>query len=86
MGAHLLDAAKLQLEDLIGDGVLSGRGNVGDITARAGGHHDPVIQQRILVHVRVDVAARQPVPHLRQFSRVSGSHLAGVYIYLVPKP
>lgn len=63
-GAHLLDAAEFQLEDLVGDGVLSGRGDVGDIATSAGGHHDPVVQQRVLVHIRIDVTARQPVPHL----------------------
>jgi hypothetical protein len=63
--AHLLGALELHLDDLLVDGVAAGGRHVGDVAARAGRQHDPVLDHRVLVHQAVDVAARDPVAHLR---------------------
>lgn len=68
MQTHLLDAAKLQLQHLVLQAVLSRWRNVRDISLGAWGHHDAVVQQRVLMHIGVDVPAGQPVPGL-QFQR-----------------
>lgn len=63
--ANLLDAAKFQLQHLVLQAVLSSWRNVCDVSLGAWGHHDAVVQQRVLVHVGVDVSAGQPVPGLQ---------------------
>ena len=62
--SHLLDAAKLQLQHLVLQAVLSSWRNVCDVSLGAWGDHDAVIQERVLVHIGIDVPAGQPVPSL----------------------
>lgn len=62
---HLLDATKLDLNDLICQAVLPSRGNVGDIAPGPRRQHHPVFQEGVLLHCCINVTACQPVPSLQ---------------------
>ena len=62
---YLFDAAKLQLQDLVLQGVVAGRRNPGDVAPRIRLHHDPMVEQRVLLDLCVDVTSCEPVPNLQ---------------------
>lgn len=62
--AYLLDPAKLHLNDLVCQAVLSRRGNVGHIAPSPRRQHDLVLDEGVLLHCGIDVPASQPVPCL----------------------
>lgn len=61
---HLLLAGKLDLDDLVRNGVIALGRDPRDVTARARRHQHLVLHQRVLRHDGVDVARRHAVAHL----------------------
>ncbi len=57
-----LDSIKLCLQDNILDGVVAGWGKVGDGAPRLGRQHDVVLDEVVLLHNAVHVAARDVGP------------------------
>ena len=68
MCAHLLGALEVDLDDLLVDVVVAVGGDVGDVSAGAGGQHDAVLHQGVLKHHAVDVTSSDAVTDLRTSS------------------
>ena len=67
--SYLLGALKVNLDDLLVDAVVAGRGDVGHVAASVWWQHDSVLDERVLIDHAIHVTPSDPVAHLHAFEQ-----------------